>query len=68
MNKLSIGLCLGLSLTLSACDIKNDYNKPKTQVRSMVIGGMPVHDQDYKIPQIGVLETQAHTRPSNRVK
>lgn len=49
MKKVSfILMCLVAGL-LSGCDAKDDLNKPKTMVRSMVIGGMPVADQDYKL-------------------
>lgn len=33
---------------LTACDAKDDLNKPQTMVRTMVIGGIPVADHDYK--------------------
>ena len=50
MKKLSVGLSVCLLLLLTACDAKDDYNKPKTEVRTMIIGGVPVHDRDYKLP------------------
>ena len=53
---------MSLLLLLTACDIKNDYNKPKTEVRTMIIGGMPVHDHDYKTARLSALETQSPTR------
>ena len=37
---LSVLLLVGLS----GCD--DPLNKPKTDTRSMIIGGVPVHDQD----------------------
>ena len=52
MKKLSMGLCISLLLLLTACDVKNDYNKPKTEVRTMIIGVMPVHDHDYKTARL----------------
>ena len=62
MKKLSMGLCMSMLLLLTACDIKNDYNKPKTEVRTMIIGGMPVHDHDYKTARLSALDTQSPTR------
>jgi hypothetical protein len=35
-----------LVLGLSGCD--DAMNKPKTETRSMIIGGVPVHDRDFK--------------------
>ncbi len=49
MNKISLILICIMAGLLTACDAKDDLNKPKTMVRSMVIGGMPVADQDYKL-------------------
>lgn len=40
---LSVLLLVGLS----GCD--DPLNKPKTDTRSMIISGVPVHDQDYKM-------------------
>jgi hypothetical protein len=35
-----------------ACDPTRDLNQPKTEeTRSMIIGGVPVHDQDYLLPK-----------------
>jgi hypothetical protein len=45
-------------LLMTACDAKNDYNKPKTEVRSMIIGGVPVYEQDYRLSQLSARETQ----------
>ena len=56
MKKLSVGLSVGLLLLLTACDTKNDYNKPKTEVRTMIIGGMPVHEHDYRLSQLNARE------------
>ncbi len=56
MKKLSVGLSVCLLLFLTACDAKDDYNKPKTEVRTMIIGGMPVHDSDYRLSQLNVRE------------
>ena len=41
-------LIMSLSLTgLAACDTTDQTNKPRT----MIIGGVPVHDHDYKLPK-----------------
>jgi hypothetical protein len=58
MKTLSVGLSACLLLLLTACDAKDDYNKPKTEVRSMIIGGVPVHDQDYRLAPLGAREMQ----------
>lgn len=41
---------------LMACDVKDDLNKPRTTVRTMIIGGVPVHDQDYQVAELRVRE------------
>lgn len=56
MKKLSIVLSICLLALVTACDAKNDYNKPKTEVRTMIIGGMPIHDQDYRLSQLNARE------------
>jgi hypothetical protein len=58
MKTLSVGLSVCVLLLLTACDAKDDYNKPKTEVRSMIIGGVPVHDQDYRLAPLGAREMQ----------
>lgn len=58
MKKLSIGLSICLLVLLTACDAKDDYNKPKTEVRTMIIGGMPIHDQDYRLSQLNARESK----------
>lgn len=47
MKILSCTILSVLLLGLSGCD--DPLNKPKTDTRSMIIGGMPVHDHDYKM-------------------
>ncbi|WP_442855636.1 NF038215 family lipoprotein [Acinetobacter sp. NCu2D-2] len=34
---------------MAACDQKDSLNQPKTQTRTMIIGGVPVHDHDYQL-------------------
>ena len=58
MKKLSVGLSVCLLFLLTACDAKDDYNKPKTEVRTMIIGGMPVHDSDYRLSELNARETK----------
>lgn len=48
MNKVSFVFVVMLMSGLTACDSTEHFNKPRTEQRSMVIGGMPVFDQDYK--------------------
>jgi len=45
--------------SLAGCD-NDKMNKPKTEVRTMIIGGMPVHDHDYHLskPQFIAQEVQ----------
>lgn len=38
------------ALLLTACDSKSPF-KPKTELRTMIIGGVPVHERDYKTPE-----------------
>ncbi|MGE4317021.1 NF038215 family lipoprotein [Acinetobacter sp.] len=57
MKTLSVGLSLCVLLLMTACDAENDYNKPKT-ARTMIIGGVPVHDQDYQLSQLNAREIQ----------
>lgn len=46
MRILSCAVLSMLVLGLSGCD--DAMNKPKTETRSMIIGGVPVHDRDFK--------------------
>ena len=62
MKTLSVGLSLSMLLLMTACENKNDYNKPNTEVRSMVIGGVPVHDQDYRLSQLSAREIRPVTQ------
>ncbi|TCB78240.1 NF038215 family lipoprotein [Acinetobacter sp. ANC 4173] len=48
MNKISFVLICMMAGLLTACDAKDELNKPKTMVRTMVIGGVPVADHDYQ--------------------
>ncbi|HJE54503.1 MULTISPECIES: NF038215 family lipoprotein [unclassified Acinetobacter] len=47
MKILSYAVLVGVMLSLSGCD--DAMNKPKTETRTMIIGGVPVHDQDYQL-------------------
>ena len=47
MKVLSYAVLVGVLLSLSGCD--DAMNKPKTETRTMIIGGVPVHDQDYQL-------------------
>lgn len=41
---------LGL-LNLVACDTRTSVEQRPMEARTMIIGGVPAHDQDYKLPQ-----------------
>ncbi|MFC2996087.1 NF038215 family lipoprotein [Acinetobacter sichuanensis] len=44
--------CIGLSLIILGTLVGCDHSKPKpttTEVRTMIIGGMPVHERDYRL-------------------
>lgn len=57
MNKYLILLMVMMSmLILSACDTQEHLNKPRT----MIIGGVPVYDHDYKLPQATSATTKQH--------
>ncbi|MGE8539408.1 MAG: NF038215 family lipoprotein [Acinetobacter sp.] len=47
MKILSYAILVCVMLSLSGCD--DAMNKPKTETRTMIIGGVPVHDQDYQL-------------------
>lgn len=52
MKYLSAAMCAALMsaalLSATGCDAR-DINKPRTQTRTMIIGGVPVSDQDYQL-------------------
>lgn len=54
-------------LLLTACDAKDNIHQPKTQSRSMIIGGMPVHDQDYKLMVEQVHINSVPAKPLNSI-
>jgi hypothetical protein len=56
MNKVSFVFVVLLIGGLTACDSTEHFNKPRTEQRSMVIGGMPAFDQDYKITETAQTE------------
>ena len=47
MKILSCAVWVGMLLSLSGCD--DALNKPKTETRTMIIGGVPVYEQDYQL-------------------
>ncbi|NHB57594.1 hypothetical protein G9F32_06010 [Acinetobacter sp. 194] len=53
MKKLSMILATilvsNVSLLLVACDAHDNVNRPKTEMRTMIIGGVPTHDADYQL-------------------
>lgn len=48
MKKLSIGFGVVLAIFLVGCE-KKVSNPTKTEARSIVIGGMPVYEKDYRL-------------------
>ena len=60
MKMLSAAITACLLLSLAGCDAKDDLNKPKAEVRTMIIGGVPAHDQDYRIPKDSAVLAQQH--------
>jgi hypothetical protein len=60
MKILSVAIMTCLLLGMAGCDAKDDLNKPRTEVRTMIIGGVPAHDQDYRIPKDSAVLAQQH--------
>ena len=55
MKNLSATIMTCLVFTLAGCDVKDDLNKPRKQVRPMIIVSMAASEQDYKIPNNKVI-------------
>ena len=49
MKILSAAIMTCLLLSMAGCDAKDDLNKPRTEVRTMIIGGVPASDHDYQL-------------------
>ncbi|WP_171264747.1 NF038215 family lipoprotein [Acinetobacter sp. ANC 4558] len=49
MEKVPFILIILLMSGLVACDSTENFNKPKTDQRTMIIGGVPAFDQDYQL-------------------
>ncbi len=47
MKILSYAVLVGMLISVLGCD--DAMNKPKTETRTMIIGGVPVHEQDYQL-------------------
>ena len=67
MNKsmMLFPLCTALVALLTACEANNPINKPKAEQRTMIIGGMPVNDRDFKMPEKLLVEDLNTIRPQN---
>lgn len=39
-------------LVLLGCDPIEHTNKPRVETRTMIIGGVPVHERDYALPDV----------------
>lgn len=50
MKTLTQAIFIVIALLSSGCDNKDPF-KPKTELRTMVIGGVPVYERDYKLAQ-----------------
>lgn len=53
MKIYAYGICVSivvLSMSFVGCDTAESLNKPKAEPRTMIIGGVPVHDRDYQRP------------------
>ena len=67
MNKSFIVISLCLVPLLQGCDVRNPTNKPNTETRTMIIGGMPVHDRDFKLEQAPMLAANVVESPNSTV-
>lgn len=45
----SIAVCFVLSFFIVGCDVVEQASEPQFESRTMIIGGVPVHDKDYKL-------------------
>ncbi|KGT48273.1 NF038215 family lipoprotein [Acinetobacter sp. HR7] len=62
MKKLSYLLLIIFLSSLAACD-NDQINRPKTaEARTMIIGGVPVHDRDYRLPQPQIIAQDIQQR------
>ena len=59
MKILSAAIMTCLLLGMAGCDAKDDLNKPRTEVRTMIIGGVPASDHDYQLSARGQSAKQA---------
>lgn len=47
------------SVGIVGCDTTDELHRPKTEQRTMIIGGVPANDLDYKIPHEDVALNEA---------
>ena len=57
MNRFIIVITLCMMPLLQACDVRDPTKQPKTETRTMIIAGMPVHDRDFKMGSETILAT-----------
>lgn len=74
MKKLSLVMCqrlgavilVGIVMNLTACDAKEDLSKPQTEARTMIIGGIPVNERDYRRPKDELAFNEAIAQDDDR--
>lgn len=74
MTKLSVAMCqkfstvilVGIVMNLTACESKEDLSKPQTEARTMIIGGVPVNERDYRSPKDELALNEASTQDDDR--
>lgn len=74
MKKLSLATCqrlgtvilAGIVMNLTACDAKEDLSKPQTEARTMIIGGVPVNERDYRHPKDDLAFNEAIAQDDDR--
>ena len=49
------------SMWTVGCDTTDELHRPKTEQRTMIIGGVPANDLDYKMPHEDVALNEAAT-------
>lgn len=47
-------MLVSLITVLTACDMTDPIDQPEEEFRTMIIGGVPVHERDYKIPEMNI--------------
>lgn len=74
MTKLSVAMCqkfstvilVGIVMNLTACESKEDLSKPQIEARTMIIGGVPVNERDYRSPKDELALNEASAQDDDR--